>query len=120
MRTLQRLAEPVCQQSVGLLRRGLDEAGIATISITQVPAITELVRPSLACFVAYPFGLTLGAPGDADTHERVVRTVLSEAEQEHPAGSIVSMPFRWNDDLRARQLRKQAHLPENTLCGWKS
>jgi len=35
--------------------------------------------------------------------------VLGEAEREHPAGSIVSTPFRWNDDLRARQLRKQAH-----------
>jgi hypothetical protein len=67
------------------------------------------VRPSLACFVAYPFGLTLGAPGDAATHQLVVRTVLSEAEHEHDAGSIVPTPFRWHDDLRARQLRKQAH-----------
>lgn len=65
--------------------------------------------PSLACFVAHPFGLTLGAPGDPATHERVVRTVLNEAAREHPAGSIVATPFRWHDDLRARQLRKQAH-----------
>jgi len=99
----------VCQQSVGLLQRGLDDAGIATISITQVPAITELTRPSLACFIAHPFGLTLGAPGDAATHELVLRTVLTEAEEDHPAGTIVATPFRWHDDLRAQQLRKQAH-----------
>ena len=58
---------------------------------------------------AHPFGLTLGASGDAATHELIARTVLGEAEREHPVGSIVSTPFRWNDDLRARQLRKQAH-----------
>jgi hypothetical protein len=92
-----------------LLQRGLDEAGIATISITQVPAITELVRPSLACFVAHPFGLTLGAPGDDTTHLAVLRAVLREAEAGHPAGTVVPLPFRWPDDLRARQLRKEAH-----------
>jgi hypothetical protein len=41
--------------------------------------------------------------------------VLSEAERDHQAGSIVSTPFRWHDDLRASQLPKQAHLPEDRL-----
>jgi hypothetical protein len=99
----------VCQQSVGLLQRGLDEAGLSTVSITQVPSITRLVRPSLACFVANPFGLTLGAVGDARTHDRLLRAVLREAEQPHPAGTIQPMPFRLSGDLRARQLRKLAH-----------
>ncbi len=40
--------------------------------------------------------------------ELVVRTVLTEAEGDHPAGTIVATPFRWQGDLRARQLRKQA------------
>jgi len=68
-----------------------------------------MVRPSLACFVGHPFGLTLGAPGDSATHGLVVRTVLAEAEKGHPAGTIVTTPFRWRGGLRARQLRKQAH-----------
>jgi hypothetical protein len=71
--------------------------------------VTRHSRPSLAVFVAHPFGLTLGAPGDDATHQVVVRTVLAEAEREHPAGTIVATGFRWPDDLRARQLRKQAH-----------
>ncbi len=79
------------------------------MSITQAPTITRHARPSLAVFVAHPFGLTLGAPGDDATHEAVARTVLAEAEREHPAGTIVATGFRWPDDLRARQLRKQAH-----------
>ena len=66
------------------------------------------MKPSLACFVAHPFGLTLGALGDATTHEAVLRSVLAEAERDHEPGTIVPMPFRWPDDLRARQLRKEA------------
>ena len=58
--------------------------------------------------MAHPFGLTLGAPTQDATHQAVLRTVLTQAEREHPAGTIVSTRFRWPDQLRARQLRKQA------------
>jgi hypothetical protein len=66
-------------------------------------------KPSLACFVAHPFGLTLGAVGDRSVHDSIVREVLETATVPHPAGSIVPLDHRWPDDLRARQLRKQAH-----------
>jgi len=79
------------------------------VSITLVPAITEMVMPSLSCFVAMPFGLTLGDEGDSATHDAILTAVLHEAERPHPAGTIVPLPFRWTrDDLRARQLRKEA------------
>ena len=99
----------MCQQSVGLLQRGFDEAGIPTVSITQVPSVTRLVRPSLACFVANPFGMTTGWVGDSRGHDRVLRAVLAEAERPHPPGTILPLPFRLGGDLRARQLRKLAH-----------
>lgn len=82
---------------------------MATVSITLVPEITEMVKPSLSCFVAMPFGLTTGDAGDAATHEALLTAVLREAEREHSPGTIVPLPFRWDrDDLRARQLRKEA------------
>ena len=99
----------MCQQSVGLLQRGLDEAAVATVSITLVPEITEMLKPSLSCFVAMPFGLTTGDVGDAAAHEALLDAVLREAAVQHAPGSIVPLPFRWErNDLRARQLRKQA------------
>lgn len=79
------------------------------MSITQVPEITRLVRPSLACFVAHPFGLTLGAVGDKRAQRRVLERCLREAAGSHPAGAIVDLGFAWPDDLRTRQLRKEAH-----------
>lgn len=95
---------------MGLLQRVFDQHGLATVSLTQVREISELVKPSLACLVEHPFGLTLGAVGDEATHRAVLRACLAEAVQPHPAGTIVDLGFRWErDDLRERQLRKQAH-----------
>ncbi|MBW3591508.1 MAG: hypothetical protein KY393_06645 [Actinobacteria bacterium] len=86
----------------------MDEAGIPTVSITQAPSITRLSKPSLSCFVAHPFGLTLGAVGDDATHAAVLRDVLEQAPRDHPPGTIVPLRYRWPDDLRTRQLRKDA------------
>lgn len=82
---------------------------MATVSITLVPEITEMVKPSLSCFVAMPFGLTVGDVGDAAAHDALLAAVLQEAAREHSPGTVVPLPFRWErDDLRARQLRKEA------------
>lgn len=68
-----------------------------------------MVKPSLSCFVAMPFGLTTGDVGDSTTHEALLTAVVHEAEREHAPGSVIALPFRWErDDLRARQLRKEA------------
>lgn len=95
---------------MGLLQRVFDDHGLATVSLTQVREITELVQPSLACLVEHPFGLTLGAIGDGTTHLAVLRACLAEAAEPHAPGTVIDLGFRWeHDDLRERQLRKQAH-----------
>jgi len=43
---------------VGLVQRILDVFGLATISLSLVKEITELVKPSKALFIQHPFGLT--------------------------------------------------------------
>jgi D-proline reductase (dithiol) PrdB len=87
----------------------LDESGIPTVSLSLVRETTELVKPSRALYIQHPFGLTLGAVGDAETHEAVLRDSLRHAEEVHPPGAILDLPYRWKDDLRERQLRKEAH-----------
>ena len=80
------------------------------MSITQVPEITELARPSLACIVEHPFGLTLGPVGDRALQRRVLIDVLEAAYREVPAGTVLDLGYRWQvDDERERQLRKQSH-----------
>jgi hypothetical protein len=80
------------------------------VSLTQVREITELSRPSLGCLVEHPFGLTFGDVGDKATQRAVLEACLLEATRPHAAGTIVETGFRWErDDLRERQLRKEAH-----------
>lgn len=94
---------------MGLIQRVLDIFGIPTISLSLVKEMTELVKPSKALYIQHPFGLTLGAVGDAATHEAVLKDCLRHAAQEVPAGTIINLPYAWKDDLRELQLRKEAH-----------
>jgi hypothetical protein len=91
---------------VGLIQRTLDETGLSTLSITQVPEIAGIIKPSRSLFVAHPFGLTLGDIGDSSTQAAVVDHMLKTAESMTTPGITVS-PFQWDkDDTRYRQLRK--------------
>jgi hypothetical protein len=91
---------------VGLIQRVLDEAGLSTISITQVVEITAIVKPSRAIFVAHPFGLTFGAVGDACTQRAVLDALLSAAATMDAPG-MRDTGISWTgDDLRAQQLRQ--------------
>ena len=94
---------------MGLVQRVLDIFGIPTISLTLVKEMTALVKPSKALFIQHPFGLTLGDVGDTATHDAVLRDCLHYATESLPAGSIIDLPYRWKDDLREKQLRKEAH-----------
>ncbi len=92
---------------MGLIQRVLDEAGLSTLSLTQVAEITAIVKPSRALFVAHPFGLTFGAVGDAVT-QRAILAAMLKATVAMDAPGIRDSGFVWTrDDLRARQLRKQ-------------
>lgn len=94
---------------MGLIQRVLDDAGLCTISITQAVEIAAIVKPSRAVFVAHPFGLTFGGVGDCGTQRAVVDALLSAAVSMDTPG-IRDSGFTWSeDDLRARQLRKQRH-----------
>jgi D-proline reductase (dithiol) PrdB len=87
----------------------LDIMGLATISLSLVREMTALVKPSRALYIQHPFGLTLGDVGDASVQEAVLRDCLHYAAHDLPSGTIVDLPYIWKDDLRERQLRKEAH-----------
>jgi D-proline reductase (dithiol) PrdB len=100
----------VCQQSVGLIQRVLDEAGLSTISLTLVREITDQVKPSRALFVEYPFGHTFGDVRDQVLQRQILMDMLRSAVEVAQPGTIHTLPYRWaKDDLRERQLQKKAH-----------
>ena len=95
---------------MGLIQRVLDDAGLATISLTLVKEITEQVKPSRALFVEHPFGHTFGDVGDRVVQRQILRDCLRAAVEIMQPGTIRTLPYRWTkDDLRERQLQKKAH-----------
>jgi len=87
-----------------------DEAGLSTISLTLVRGITELINPSRALHIRHPFGYTFGDLNDRTVQRRIIFDCLTAAQEITESGVIRELPYRWTkDELRIRQLLKQAH-----------
>ncbi|RMG53879.1 MAG: hypothetical protein D6723_06325 [Acidobacteria bacterium] len=100
----------MCNQSVGLIQRVFDEAGLTTISLTLVRSITELVKPSRALYIRHPFGYTFGDLHDRQVQRAILVDCVRAAERFTEPGTIVELPYRWTkNDLREKQLLKRAH-----------
>lgn len=88
----------------------LDEAGLSTISLTLITGITELIKPSRALYVRHPFGYTFGDLNERELQRRILLDCLKAAKHITAAGTILELPYQWTkDDLRQKQLLKQAH-----------
>ena len=67
----------MCHQSVGLIQRAIEYAGITTVSISLLREITERIRPPRALFVSYPLGYPLGEPDNPDLQTRIMRAAFA-------------------------------------------
>jgi hypothetical protein len=67
----------MCNQSVGLIQRAVEYAGISTVSISLLKEITERIKPPRALFVPFPLGYPLGEPNNAALQTRVMRAAFA-------------------------------------------
>ncbi len=67
----------MCNQSVGLIQRAIEYAGITTVSISLLREITEKTRPPRALFVPYPLGYPLGEPNNPDLQTRIMQAAFA-------------------------------------------
>ena len=67
----------MCNQSVGLIQRVIEHAGISTVSISLLREITEKIRPPRALFVPYPLGYPLGEPNNAALQTRIMQSAFA-------------------------------------------
>lgn len=66
----------MCHQSVGLIQRAIEYAGIATVSISLLREITEKIQPPRALYVPYPLGYPLGEPNNVELQTRVIQAAF--------------------------------------------
>lgn len=79
-----------CHRSVTTLAREIEARGIPTIVISASPAATESIRPPRAMtWEGSAIGRVVGAPGDRETHRKVVRAALEMFMHDVPPGKVV-------------------------------
>ena len=70
----------MCNQSVGLIQRAVEEAGISTVSITLVESMTQKIKPPRALAVPYLFGHPLGEPNNPELQHAIIKEALALLE----------------------------------------
>jgi hypothetical protein len=80
---------------VPVLARTLEQAGLSTILVTNMPFWAERVGAPRTLAVEFPFGHTLGPPGDVDRQRRVIAQALEVQESATVPGSIVHSTETW-------------------------
>jgi len=95
----------VCHQSVGLIARVVEEAGIPTLCMTSALDITQSVKAPRAVFVNFPLGHQTGRPNDPAIQRQIVRDALRAFETIGTPGEIVQLPYVWDPNDRTWETR---------------
>lgn len=66
----------MCNQSVGLIQRAIEYAGITTVSLSLLREITEKIQPPRALYVPFPLGYPLGEPNNVELQTHVMQTAF--------------------------------------------
>jgi hypothetical protein len=90
---------------VGLVARELENAGFSTVCLSNIPDLTEAVGVPRLVGIEYPFGRTVGEPGDAKGQMGVVRSMVTALESMTTPGSVEHLPLVWpqsKEEARSR------------------
>lgn len=97
----------MCHQTVGLIARQAEAAGIPTLSLSCARDITAAVNPPRATYLDWPLGHTSGRPHDATGNTAVMRATLAAFASIDTPGTIVDLDVPWaaGDDWKDRVMR---------------
>lgn len=89
---------------MGLVQRVLEARGIATVSLSMIPAFTAAVGVPRLAGIAYPMSRPMGRPKDADGQRAVLRATLEVLANAPGPGTVTELPFVWPESpAKARQ-----------------
>jgi hypothetical protein len=80
---------------VGLIQRLVEEAGIPTISLGNMPDRMSYIRPPRALLVKFPRGSMLGEPGNVERQRRIILDALEALKTMSVPGTVQELPYRW-------------------------
>ncbi len=90
----------MCHQSVGLIAREVEAAGIPTLCMTSAYDIMQAVNPPRAVFLNYPLGHQTGKPDNPANQRAIVLAALNAFETISKPGTIIELPYVWDANDR--------------------
>lgn len=89
---------PVCHQSVSLVARQLEQAGIATVVMGCAKDIVERVGVPRLLFSDFPLGNAAGRPNDPASQAFTLELALRTLEAAPGPRTTVQSPLRWSNN----------------------
>ena len=89
---------PVCHQTIALIARLLEAAGIATVVMGCAKDIVERVGVPRLLFSDFPLGNAAGRPNDIASQDLSLELALRLLEAAPAPRTTVQSPLRWSDD----------------------
>ena len=86
----------MCHQSVGLIAREIEKAGIPTLSMTSAYDITEAVRPPRSVFLNFPLNHQTGKANDVPLQRQILLDAFRAFEMLWAPGQILTLPYVWD------------------------
>ena len=83
-----------------MLARSLEAGGLATVALTMIPELTELVGAPRALAVRFPFGAPFGDPGGASLQRSVLSEALALVDRVAEPGRVRESVARWREESR--------------------
>jgi D-proline reductase (dithiol) PrdB len=86
---------PVCHQSMTLVARALEAAGVATVVVGAAKDVVERVGAPRFLFSDVPLGNAAGLPGDVASQDLVLELALRLLDAAVAPRTTVQSPLRW-------------------------
>lgn len=106
----------MCHQTVSLVARRLEEAGISTVVVGSARDIVEQCGTPRFLFTDFPLGNPCGVPYDIQMQTSIVSMALDLLAQAPAPRTTVQTPFRWRDDAWRTNFMRVDGSPDDLLA----
>lgn len=93
-----------------MLARTFEAAGLSVALVTMMPYWSERLGVPRTVGVEFPYGHTLGRPGDRDMQMGVIRAALDLLAEAKAPGEIRELDYAWPQDFD--EAKRDWHPPE--------
>jgi D-proline reductase (dithiol) PrdB len=82
------------------MQNAIEQAGIATVTISMVPYITVGTGVPRALYVRFPYGNPFGEPGDATTQRTILEAALRWLYDAPEPNALFRLRVNWRRSRR--------------------